>query len=211
MEHEARNLAKRGARVGGSVLHLRHTIAVNDFFVRLHQAAHVNNGSLQWVGEVGCRAHYTDPVSHRPRLTPDGAGTLRVGLAETRFFLELDRGTERQVWLQNKFRRYLRHLGGRVGADLLNVLFVVPDDRRERLIHRIGQAAIRGAAPPCPYFWTATQHGLDALGPLGAVWARVPGGQASRARLSEMGERGQPPPSVSLFEDTATDIGLKAA
>ena len=208
---EAWALRKRVRRVGGSGLHLRHTVAVNDFFTKLHVAAGADGGHLQWFGEAACHVYYEDARSGRPQLTPDGAGTLRLGAVETRFFLELDRGTERQQWLLGKYRRDLRRFAGRIGAETIHVLFAVPNGRREWVIHNVGQAALRGSVRPHPEFWTANQRDLGALGPLGAVWARVPGGWGTRARLSEMGQGGQPPPSLWLpASEAATDMGVAA-
>ena len=213
VDRDGRSLLMRTYRnLVGSDLHLRHTVAVNDFFTQLLTAARSQGGHLEWLGEDACRAYYADVHAHIPQLTPDGAGTLRLGSVETRFFLELDRGTERQGWLRQKYRRYLLHLAGRVGAEALHVLFVVPDGRRERLIHKVGQAALRGAASPQPGFWTATQNGLRLEGSLGAIWARVSGGSGKRARLSGIGRPGPPPPSLSLAVfDSTTDVSLKVA
>jgi hypothetical protein len=192
----ARVLYRRVQRIPGSELHLRHTVAVNDFFTRLHTAARAQGGALDWLGEAACRAHYANVQGHKPTLTPDGAGTLWLGDTETRFFLELDRGTERPAWLLQKYRRYLRHLAGRLGADRLHVLFVVPDARRERTVHAVGRVALRGKADPSPGFWTASQDLLSGGGPLGRVWARVPADGSSRARLPELAGSRTPPPAV---------------
>jgi hypothetical protein len=191
-------LRKRTQRVGNTDLHLRHTVAVNDFFTRLHTAVQAEGGSLAWLGEAACRAHYADARGQRPKLTPDGAGTLRLGAGETRFFLELDRNTERRAWLLQKYRRYLRHLAGRVGTERLHVLFVVPDTRREGVLQAVGRAAVRGALVPSPRFWTASQEVLAARGPLGAVWARVPGDGAARLTLPAIGAAGVSSPEVPL-------------
>ncbi len=185
-------LRKRTQRVGHTDLHLRHTVAVNDFFTRLHTAVQARGGSLWWLGEAACRAHYADARGQRPKLTPDGAGSLRLGAGETRFFLELDRNTERRAWLHQKYRRYLRHLAGRVGTERLHVLFVVPDTHREGVLHAVGRAAVRGALVPAPRFWTANQDVLAVWGPLGAVWARVPGDGSARKTLPEIGAVGVP-------------------
>ncbi len=212
VDRDGRSLLMRTYRsFVGSDLHLRHTVAVNDFFTNLLTAARSQGGHLEWLGEDACRAYYADVHARLPQLTPDGAGTLRLGSIETRFFLELDRGTERQGWLRQKYRRYLLHLAGRVGAEALHVLFVVPDGRRERVIHKVGQAALRGAVSPHPGFWTATQEGLRRDGPLGDVWARVPGKWTARVGLEEIGRHGQPPPSVALPADVVADVEAEAA
>jgi len=185
---------------------------VNDFFTKLLTAARRQGGHLEWLGEAACRAYYADVHARLPQLAPDGAGTLHLRSTETRFFLELDRGTERQGWLREKYRRYLLHFGGRVGADALHVLFVVPDGRRERVMHKVGQVVLRGALRPHPHFWTTTQPHLAALGPLGTAWARVSERGDRRATLAEMGGRGQPPPSLWLPAPApVTDAGLEAA
>jgi hypothetical protein len=212
VDRDGRSLLMRTFRsFVGSDLHLRHTVAVNDFFTNLLTAARSQGGHLEWLGEDACRAYYADVHARLPQLTPDGAGTLRLASVETRFFLELDRGTERQGWLLQKYRRYLLHLAGRVGAEALHVLFVVPDGRRERVIHKVGHAALRGAVSPHPDFWTATQEGLRLEGPLGSVWARVPGKWSPRVALEEIGGYGQPPPWVALPPDVVADVEAEAA
>ncbi len=212
VDRDGRSLLKRAYRsYVGSDLHLRHTVAVNDFFTNLLTAACSQGGHLEWLGEEACRAYYADVHARLPQLTPDGAGTLRLRSIETRFFLELDRGTERQGWLRQKYRRYLLHLAGRVGAEALHVLFVVPDGRRERVIHKVGHAALRGAVSPHPDFWTATQEGLRLEGPLGSVWARVPGKWSPRVGMEEIGRHGQPPPWVALAPDVVADVEAEAA
>jgi hypothetical protein len=111
----------------------------------------------------------------RPTLTPDGAAEVTLGDRRIRAYIEIDRGTERRLWLQAKFQRYLRHQGGRVGADQLHILFVVPGAAREATVQKVATSALRTAYPPVPRVWTTTNALLATHGPLGPVWSAVPG------------------------------------
>jgi hypothetical protein len=88
--------------------------------------------------------------------------------------------------VQAKFQRYLRHLEGRVGAERLHILFVVPDAAREATVRRVAASAFRWAQRPAPGVWTTTNALLAAHGPLGPVWARVLG-TGERLPLLEIG------------------------
>jgi hypothetical protein len=166
-------LRLRTARTGRSFLHINHTLAINDFYVGLHAAIRQVHGWLGWVDQDGLRTYYSR--NGKTTLTPDGAAETRVEQRTVRAFIEIDRGTERRLWLQAKFQRYLRHLAGRVGADRLHILFVVPDAAREATVSQVAASAFRWAQQPAPSVWTTTNALLAAHGPLGPVWARVVG------------------------------------
>lgn len=114
-------LGLRAGRTGRSFLHINHTLAINDFYVGLHGAIRKIHGWLGWVDEDRLRTYYIR--NGKPTLTPDGAAEIGVDQRKVRAFIEIDRGTERRLWLQAKFQRYLRHLAGRVGADQMHILF----------------------------------------------------------------------------------------
>jgi len=177
-------LGLRTARTGRSFLHINHTLAINDFHVGLHVAIRTVDGWLGWLDEDGLRSYYSR--DGKPTLTPDGAAEIRVKERNVRAFIEIDRGTERRLWLQAKFQRYLRHLAGRVGADQMHILFVVPDAARELTVRKVAASAFRWAQRPAPGVWTTTNELLAAHGPLGSVWARVPG-TGERLPLLDLG------------------------
>jgi hypothetical protein len=166
-------LGLRTARTGRSFLHINHTLAINDFYVGLHVAIRQIHGGMGWVDEDGVRSYYSR--NGKPTLTPDGAAEIRVEQKNVRAFIEIDRGTERRLWLQAKFLRYLRHLAGRIGADRFHILFVVPDAAREATVREVAASAFRWAPRPAPGIWTTTNPLLAAHGPLGPVWAQVLG------------------------------------
>jgi hypothetical protein len=177
-------LGLRTARTGRSFLHINHTLAINDFYVGLHVAIRQVHGGLRWVDEDGLRSYYSR--NGKTTLTPDGAAEITVKQKNVRTFIEIDRGTERRLWLQAKFQRYLRHLAGRVGADQMHILFVVPDAAREATVSKVAASAFRWAQRPTPVVWTTTNALLAANGPLGPVWARVLG-SGERLPLLDLG------------------------
>ena len=177
-------LGLRAARTGRSFLHINHTLAINDFYVGLHASIRQIHGWLGWVDEDGLRTYHSR--HGKPTLTPDGAAEINVEGRNVRAFIEIDRGTERRLWLQAKFQRYLRHLAGRVGADQMHILFVVPDPAREASVSKVAASAFRWAQRPAPDVWTTTNTLLAAHGPLGPVWARVPG-TGERLPLLDLG------------------------
>jgi hypothetical protein len=166
-------LGLRAARTGRSFLHINHTLAINDFYVQLLTTTRSAGGRLIWMSQDQALAAYAR--NGKPILTPDGAAEVRLGDRRIRAYIEIDRGTERRLWLQAKFRRYLMHQGGRVGADQLHILFVVPGAARETTVQQVAASALRTAFPPMPRVWTTTNALLATHGPLGPVWAAVPG------------------------------------
>jgi hypothetical protein len=166
-------LGLRAARTGRSFLHINHTLAINDFYVQLLTTTRAAGGRLIWMGQDQALTAYLR--NGKPTLTPDGAAEVRLGDRRVRAYIEIDRGTERRLWLQAKFQRYLMHQGGRVGADQLHILFVVPGAARETAVQKVAASALRTAFPPAPRVWTTTNALIATHGPLGPVWATVPG------------------------------------
>ena len=166
-------LSLRAARTGRSFLHINHTLAINDFYVQLLTATGAASGQLIWLSQDEALTAYTR--NGKPTLTPDGQAEVRLGERRIRAYVEIDRGTERRLWLEAKFDRYLRHQAGRVGADQLHILFIVPDAAREKTFRKVAASRLRWADRPTPGFWATTTALLAAHGPLGPVWARLPG------------------------------------
>ena len=68
VNRDGRSLLMRTYRhLVGSDLHLRHTVAVNDFFTQLLTAARSQGGHLEWLGEDACRAYGSRVIPRRPR------------------------------------------------------------------------------------------------------------------------------------------------
>ncbi len=166
-------LSLRVARTGRSFLHINHTLAINDFYVQLVTATKAAGGRLLWVGQDEALSYYKK--NGKPTLTPDGAAEVRLGERTVRAHVEIDRGTERRPWLEAKVQRYLKYQAGRAGADQFHILFVVPGAAREAAVQKAAASAIRWAYRPAPQVWTTTNALITAHGPLGRVWARVPG------------------------------------
>jgi hypothetical protein len=176
-------LGLRAARTGRSFLHINHTLAINDFYVQLLTATQSASGQLIWLSQDEALTAYGK--NGKPTLTPDGQAEIRLGERRVRAYIEIDRGTERRPWLEAKVRRYLKHQGGRLGADQLHILFVVPDAAREAAVQKAASAALRWAYRPAPQVWTTTTALVASHGPLGRVWARLPG-TGERVPLAEL-------------------------
>jgi hypothetical protein len=176
-------MSLRAARTGRSFLHINHTLAINDFYVQLLTATQSASGQLIWLSQDEALTAYTR--NGKPTLTPDGQAEIRLGERRIRAYIEIDRGTERRHWLEAKFERYLRHQAGRVGADQLHIFFVVPGAAREATFQKVAASTLRWAYRPTPAFWATTTALLAAHGPLGPVWARLPG-DGGRVPLLEL-------------------------
>jgi hypothetical protein len=176
-------LSLRAARTGRSFLHINHTLAINDFYVQLVTATQAAGGRLFWHSQDQSLTDYAK--NGKPTLTPDGTAEVRFGDRTVRAYIEVDRGTERRPWLEAKVQRYLKHQGGRLGADQLHILFIVPGAAREAAVQTAAAAALRWAYRPIPQVWTTTIALIAAHGPLGRVWARVPG-SGERVPLVEL-------------------------
>jgi hypothetical protein len=176
-------LSLRAARTGRSFLHINHTLAINDFYVQLVAATRAAGCELSWRSQDQALADYAK--NGKPTLTPDGTTEVWLGARSVRAYVEIDRGTERRPWLEAKVRRYLTHLGGRLGADQLNILFIVPGAAREAAVQKAVASALRSAYRPAPHAWTTTNPLLAARGPFGPIWARVPG-SGERVPLADL-------------------------
>jgi protein involved in plasmid replication-relaxation len=157
-------LGLRVARTGRSFLHINHTLAINDFYVQLLSTTKAAGGQLGWLSQDEAPTAYTK--NGKPTLTPDGAAEVTVGERTVRAYIEIDRGTEQRHWLKAKVRRYLKHQGGRHGADELYILFIVPGPGREAAVQAASAAALRWAYRPAPQVWTTTNAFVTANGPL---------------------------------------------
>ncbi len=176
-------LSLRAARTGRSFLHINHTLAINDFYVQLLAATRVAGGRLIWMSQDEALTAYLR--NGKPTLTPDGAAEVRLGERRIRAYIEIDRDTERRHWLEAKFERYLRHHAGRMGADQLHILFIVPGAAREATLRKVATSRLRWAYPPSPGFWATTTALVAVRGPLGPVWARLPG-NSERVPLGDL-------------------------
>jgi hypothetical protein len=79
---------------------LPHLLAVNTFFSRLALACRRNCDRLEWWSETKCARQWGSIVR------PDGYGVIESNIAKLRFFLEMDRGTERPWRVAEKLPRY---------------------------------------------------------------------------------------------------------
>lgn len=79
---------------------LPHLLDVNTFFTRLVWACRRRGHRFEWWSETRCLRHWGSIVR------PDGYGVVRWNGAKLRFFLEMDRGTERPWRLSEKLPRY---------------------------------------------------------------------------------------------------------
>lgn len=79
---------------------LPHLLDANTFFTRLGWACRRRGYRFEWWSETRCSRHWGSIVR------PDGYGVVRWNGARLRFFLEMDRGTERPWRLSEKLPRY---------------------------------------------------------------------------------------------------------
>lgn len=80
---------------------LPHLLAVNTFFSRLAWSCRRNGHSFpEWWSEIRCARKWGSIVR------PDGFGVIESNSVKHRFFLEMDRGTERPWRLTEKLARY---------------------------------------------------------------------------------------------------------
>jgi hypothetical protein len=97
-------------------------------------------GPAEWWSECRCAAEWEGTVR------PDGLGRLGGPGIDVRFFLELDRGTERISPLEEKLARYERL--ARFPDAPHAVLFLFPTERREaearRVLFHCGMAVLTG-------------------------------------------------------------------
>ncbi|MGH2812647.1 MAG: replication-relaxation family protein [Actinomycetota bacterium] len=79
---------------------LLHLLDVNTFFSRLEWVCRRRGYRFEWWSEPRCLRRWGSVVR------PDGYGVVRWNGAKLRFFLEMDRGTERPWRLSEKLPRY---------------------------------------------------------------------------------------------------------
>lgn len=121
-----------------------HALAVADCLVKLKSAE--QRGVLEvasYITEPACHVRVGDIL-----LTPDAFVELKLGVSREplRSWLEVDRGTEHLDKIQEKCERYWKaSISGQWDGYFPFVLFVVPDEPRQRAIERLVQAGPVGA------------------------------------------------------------------
>lgn len=152
---------------------LRHQLEVNDFFCKLAFASRGTDLRLvEWRNEEYCAAHAAW------NFTPDGLGAVQSPQGLTRFFLELDRGTEDHARLHAKVERYSMLRVWERGPWL--VLFVFPSRNRESF-------ARKALFDPGITIATTSRDWLQ-QDILGCIWLPVTG--ADRVSLPDLAEGG---------------------
>lgn len=140
---EVRELGWRQGHNDRELYFLRHTLATNDFRIRLTLAAAERDLSVSWTDERTLRRRemkdYIDDPKHRGQriaVVPDGYFTLSDGARERAFAVEIDRATVEEKPFKDKIRAYGEwKLSGtyerRYGTKSLRVLWVVSDVSRD--------------------------------------------------------------------------------
>jgi len=140
---EVRELGWRAGHNDRELYFLRHTLATNDFRIRLALAANERGLSVEWTDERTLRRRemkdYIDDPKHRGRriaVVPDGYFVLTAGTRERAFAVEIDRATVEAKPYKEKIRAYGEwKLSGtyerRYGTKSLRVLWVVADVARD--------------------------------------------------------------------------------
>lgn len=151
---------------------LRHQLEVNSFFTRLTHACRnrVDVQLTEWRNEEHSGA------TTGWHFRPDGYGALRSTSGATRFYLEVDRGTEDLSRLRFKFERYVELRSWDTGPWL--VLFVFPSSRRETSARKV-------FSPSGITIATSTRE-LVHRHPLEATW--LPIGAGDRVSLADLAE-----------------------
>ncbi|HJW76850.1 MAG TPA: replication-relaxation family protein [Thermoleophilia bacterium] len=140
---ELRELMWRPGHNDRELYFMRHTLAINDFRIRLALAARQRGLSLAWTDERALRRRemkdYIEDPEHRGRrlaIVPDGYFTLDDGERTSAFALEIDRATVEEKPFKEKVRGYgeWKTTGTyerRYGTKSLRVLWVVADVTRD--------------------------------------------------------------------------------
>lgn len=151
---------------------LRHQLELNGFFTRLTFACRGRPDTrlADWRNEEHCA------FSSGGLFRADGYGFLESDSGRTRFYLELDRGTEDSGRLQFKVERYADLRVWEEGPWL--VLFVFPTSRRE--------ATARSAFSPSGITIATTIRDWSQRDPLEDIWLPLGGG--TRVSLEALAE-----------------------
>lgn len=175
---EARLYVERSREARDHCWHAIHDLEANQFFVSLAVQSRElpHQGLFYWYGEDYCRSDRVQFARERrlPAPIPDGMGVYLAPAGRIIFDLEWDRATESHARLRQRMRSYVRYFQYFRQSELHHVLFVVPGESREEVIHQ----AIRRERPrfnrdSCCTFWTTTAGRLRAAGPLGRIWLQV--------------------------------------
>jgi Replication-relaxation len=180
----------------GSHPQLLHRLEANRLVTELI-AATVADGSLgvsEWWGSRSAAARLADP-SQQGRPIPDGGFFLEAAAGPVECYLEWDRGTETLARLTHKLKLYWHAEVHSSERDHINVLFVVPTERRlQALVDAVAadterrlQARDNWFTPSWPLLASLIPE-LTAQGPLARVW-RPLADPAQRLRLSELRAR----------------------
>ena len=140
---EVRELNWRPRHNDRELYFMRHTLAINDFRIRLTLAAQERGLSLAWTDERTLRRRemkdYVEDPKHSDRrlvVVPDGYFTLTDAGHSNAFALEIDRATVEEKPFKEKVRAYgeWKVTGAyerRYGTKSLRVLWVVADTFRD--------------------------------------------------------------------------------
>jgi hypothetical protein len=180
----------------GSYPQLLHRLEANRFVTDLI-AVTLADGSLgvrEWWGSRSAASRLADSSQHG-RPIPDAGFFLETAAGPIECYLEWDRGTETLARLTHKLKLYWHAEVHSSERGHINVLFVLPTERRLRALvdsvaadtERRRQARDNWFTPSWPLLAALTDE-LAARGPLARVWRslREPG---QRARLSELRAR----------------------
>jgi hypothetical protein len=180
----------------GSHPQLLHRLEANRFVTDLI-AATLEDGSLgvsEWWGSHRVAARLAEPAQ-QGRPIPDAGFFLETAAGAVECYLEWDRGTETLARLTHKLRLYWHAEVHSSERGHMNVLFVVPTERRLRALgdavaadtERRRQARDNWFTPSWPLLAALTPE-LTAQGPLARVW-RPLADPAQRLQLSELRAR----------------------
>jgi hypothetical protein len=184
----------------GSHPQLLHRLEANHFVTGLI-AATLRHGSLgvsEWWGSRSAAARLTDPSLHS-RPIPDCGFFLETAAGPIECYLEWDRGTETLARLTHKLTLY-RHAEVHSGERRpVNVLFVVPSERRLRAL--VEAVAADNETPA-----QSTRQLVHAqLAALGCAHSRSQRARPARAGLAIAGRAD--PPSAAVRTDRANRAG----
>lgn len=154
--------------------HLQHLLGINRFFVSLVEASllHADHGLEKWVTERYVR-------TRKSWIRHDGFGRYQHPGGACDFYFEYDRVTEWHDQLVNKLRGYvlmaIKWTEDENPKEFVNVLVVVPTEKRETAFDRALKAAVESLDPGertainLPFF-IASEELLAENGMLGKVW-----------------------------------------